>query len=311
MANWSTLIPVIISSILVLLSLKNLINYYVSRKTNNLIFVYIIFIIGLLVREEMYSVGVIIAITAIVDIIKFKKKFDKIFLKFSLLIIFTMLLHVFLRKFFVPDIVSFSFGDFKIGYLKYLLSTLSPGGFNVLDKSGRYLFFLTLFSYLIIAIKNYKNIFSSNSTLLIVFIIGFLLTLPSLIISRVWLFLPNLFFISVLFEALSRGIDFNFKSYLPLLIVFLLFFSSGVLRSSYFYKTFSKNSVYMIDYDLVHTRGFYGYETMPKIRRERFKSKYNHIEKKANSFRYLDLLIEKAKEDNSKLIIPLYPPLSF
>ena len=318
MANWITLIPVLFSTIILLLILNELINYYKYRNINTLKFIYPLFVLGLLIREDLYSISIVIVIAAIVDIIKFKNNFDKLYIKFSLIIILTTLLHLVLRKVFVADVVSampvetlFSLWRFK-AYIVYLLSTLNPGGFSVYEKPGIYLFILSLISYLLVTIRYYKSIFHLNSTLLIIIVIGFICSISAFIIPRIWNFLPNLFFISVLLEMLNRNIisKSNVKNYLPLFLVFTILFSSGILRSSYFYKTFSPNSAYIIDYDLAHLRGFYGEETMPEIRREKFKLKYNYIEKIPKSKRYFDLLLEKSEKENSKIEIPIYKPLN-
>ena len=321
MIIWSTMSHILLAGIFSLLTLRNIIIYFKKKNIKSLIYAFLYLLIGLLIREEVYAMALIIFVLGFVDLFKAKFSFKGDFIKFVFGVFLVTLAHYFFRKIIIPE--SSGFSEISIitffDYLVFLFSSSMPGGLSTKDNIGVFLLIVFILFYITIGANNLKYFIRNNR---LIFLLGcsMILSLPSLITSRVFsTFLPKLFIYVLVIEILIYQFrNYSFKKKFILGSLIMIFFTfSGIRRSLQLKESFSASSVYMSNYDLrfiIDERA-----TIPSNRRERILEKYSNIkipyqllkemeDERRSSF-FLEKLLKLSKEKDSKHIIPLYHPL--
>lgn len=296
--SWFTLSALIFCYILAFFSVSYFIKWI---NTNNIkyYFLSILFtFLSIFTREEMYILPIILFF--VYFYIK-KNLSSRILINLLFLIPFfsIVLIHIVLRKYFVPESAGFEFflwgvkfGGDNIGFgnlIKALKSSWSPMGYWKKDYSflliQTYSFFIWVFSIIIgifFLLKNENNKINFIKSFIFIFLL-IALCLPHVATERAFgIFLPTLIsitFVGFLVSELIRiGKLKNNIFNMPYLICFLIL-SSGIFggydRSNKHIKTMNIFSEHIIYYDATF---IYGYKNL-KIPEARLKQKIIHLKK--------------------------------
>ena len=322
MVIWATMSHIILGGIFSLLILRNIIFYFKNKSISRLIYAFLYLLLGLLIREEVYAICIIIFIIGFVKFYQDKFSFKGNFIRFVIAVFIMTSVHYFFRKIILPGSSGFSGISIKsfYDYFVFYASSSLPGGLTTKDSFGIFSLITSILFYIILGINNFKYVLKNNR---LIFLLGcsIILSLPSLVTSRVFsTFLPKLFICVLIIEILINHFRYySFRKKLILSSVLIIFFIfSGIRRSFQLKQSFSANSVYMCNYDLrfiIDERA-----TIPYARRSRVLEKYSNIkipykqlkemnEENKSTF-FLDKLFKLSKEKDSKYKIPLYHPLS-
>ncbi len=321
MIIWATLSHILLGGIFSLLTLRNIIIYFKNKNIKSLIYAFLYLLIGLLIREEVYAIAIIIFIIGFIDLFREKFSFKGDFIKFVLGVFIISSAHYFLRKIILPGSSGFSEISIKsfYDYIVFYISSSSPGGLSSKDPMGIFLLTTLILLYIVLGVNNLKYTLRNNR---LIFLLGcsIILSLPSLITSRVFsTFLPKLFIYALVIEILIYQLrNFSFKNKFIIGSFIVIFFTfSGTRRSLQLKESFSASSVYMGSYDLRFI--FDKRATIPLNRRSRILKKYSNIkiphqllkkmDDESRSTFFLDKLFKLSKKKDSKYIIPLYHPL--
>ncbi len=331
---FSTLIAWFTISLLLVVYIFSLLSIYFFMKSieeNKISFYLLSFFLAFLVifmREELYVLPGILLL-----IFFFKNKINlKNFLKcFSNIIPYLTLvvLHIFLRKNFVPEAEHFGISNFTIffgdnplgfgGLIKTIKSSFLPMGYLSSNYSDLYQVYfssawitLILTSSFLICLKlkfeskNLKKIY-------ILFILILCCSLPHITIARSFgIFLPTVFalcIISILINSvLSMSLNFRFFKYFAVL-VFVIGVSGGIYRSNLHIKSMNVFAKDIVFYD---TQFIYGYKDEGKIISiplKRYKDKKIHLQ--SLNINQFDKDPTKISSSSKKILKTKYHPLWF
>ena len=329
--SWFTISVLILSYILTILSIlfylksidyKKNIYYYLSL---------FLVLIGLLIREELYAIPLcLFLIFFYKNQVNMKNIFYSVIrtAPFFLLI----LIHIFLKKKFIPEAEHFQLVDHTIkfggsfldfaGYIKALKSSFLPMGYlsssysNLTQSLFSWIWLSTIILSILFIIKKIDFNLKNNKKNLIVFLLIFIFALPHLAIPRAFgIYLSSFFgliLISILFNNLflvykkSKSKD-KFLSIVLMSILLITGFSGGIYRSFQHIETVNEYSVHIITYDAVFIYAYENDNIVISIPKDRYLSKKKHLKNLGiNDFNHgekLNINHEKVKKTR---IHPLY-----
>lgn len=287
---WLTITALIICYIFAFISINLFLRHETNKKFIFYFFSIFFGIVSILIREELYVLPGIIFFLYLFKFSITLKNFIKILIKTSPLSIFVVL-HLILRKKFVPDADNFSIKDFSVyfgekqlglGYLiKVLKASFFPMGypnfseFDFLQYSFSIIWLCLIFFSIGYYFYKKKYSVKSNSSF-ILFLIAIICSLPHIAIPRAFgIFLPSVFVILIISRFISELNQLNVNSYINKvnfskklsIILVLIGVTGGIYRSYLHLKCMDKYSVHIVHYDsqyiYIHTES-----TIPLVRKQ-------------------------------------------
>jgi len=317
-----------------IISISSILFFLISIKNKNISYYFLSIIfaaIGILTREELYIIPLILFFIYFYKYEINAKNFFSCSIKifpFFLLI----LMHMYFRKEFIPEADHLQITGYTIKYgenflnfgglIKAFKSSFLPMGYlsskySSLEQSIFSWIWITaiLLSTLIVFIK--KNIISKLKKIFIFISLVFVCCLPHLTIARSFgIYLSSFFALALvakLIDALfSLGKNQNIKkNYFSIFLLILILMSGifgGIYRSAEHAKSMSQFSLSIIRFDALFIYGYKNDNTKVSIPLKRYLKKEKHLkELKIYDFRWGDNL----QIDSKKLIKTNYEPLSF
>ena len=316
------------------ISISSILFFLISIKNKNNLYYFLSIIfaaIGILTREALYVMPPILFLLYF-----YKYEINiKNFLSCSVKIIpfcILILLHMYLRKEFVPDADHLQITDYTIKYgenflnfgglIKAFKSSFLPMGYLSSKYSSleqlffSYVWIIMILISIIILFKK-KDILLKFKKIFVLILLVLICCLPHLTIARSFgIYLSSFFalaLISKLHDALFSLIkdQKNKKNYLLIFVITLLLVSGilgGIYRSNEHAKSMSQYSLSIIKLDALFIYGYKNDNTKVSIPKKRYLKKEKHLKDlQVNDYRWGDDL----SIDSEKLIRNDYEPLSF
>ena len=329
--SWFTISVLIFAYII---SISSILFFLISIKNKNNLFYYlsIIFMaVGVLTREELYVMPVILFFIYFYKYEINTKNFLFCSLKIFPFLIF-ILLHMYLRKEFIPEADHLQITGFTIkfgenflnfgGLIKAFKSSFLPMGYlssqySSLEQSiFSWVWIVVMLLSTIILLKK-KNIIFNLKKIFILILLVLICCLPHLTVARSFgIYLSSFFalaLIAKLIDALFSSINDqrNRKDYLSFFFISLLLISGifgGIYRSTEHAKSMSHYSLSIIRFDALFIYGYKNGNIKVAIPIKRYLQKKKHLkELKIYDFNWGDDL----NIESEKLVKTNYDPLTF
>ena len=329
--SWFTLSALMFCYLLAIISIYFFIKWLKDNK--NLYYLFSIFFcfLSIFTREEMYVLpGVLFLISIYKNKIFFKKLLNNLF--YYLPFFGIVILHITLRKLFVPEAANFSFyywgvtfGGENISFgnlIKAFKASWLPMGYwstkNILlIQTASFFIWISFIFLALLKLFEIKKSFKINiKKIVIITLILVLLCLPNITIERAFgIFMPTLLTITLIsylisnllninYKQISKNFFLNFKSFLAIAILL-----SGVIGGYDRAKKHIKSTNIFSEYIVLQDSIFiYGFENL-KIPEVRYEKKKKHLQNLGiyNKNDYLNLNVSK----NTKIKREIFNPLNF
>lgn len=330
--SWLTISVLILTYILTILSVlfylksidkKQNIYYYLS--------LFLVFV-GLLIREELYAIPLCLFLISFYEHEVNIKNIFRSILKVSPFVLL-VLIHMFIRKIFVPEAQHFQLIDNKIKYgenflhfaeyIKALKSSFLPMGYlsssysNLIQSMYGWTWLLSITVSIFYLIKKLEFKLKDNKKNLILFLLVIIFALPNLAIPRAFgIFLSSFFaltLISVIFNNLfliykRTKLKEKFICIILMSVILIAGSTGGIYRSFIHIKTMSQFSIHIIRYDAIFVFAYKNSNIHVSIPEERYLSKKKHLKKLGiDDFNFR----EKLNLNHEKVKITKIHPLFF
>lgn len=318
---WMTLAPLIFCYICFFLTLI-FFNEWLTSNNKKSYYLSIFFsALGIFTREELYYIPLVILLIFLLQ--GYKKFLNKLYFLFPFF--FIVLVHIVLRKYFVPEADNFNltnnglfFGNTQVSIsnlFKALKASFLPMGLISLKKIN-IIFWLGL-----IWIINFFLLFmfsKKEKNLIFLFIVVILTNLPSLAVPRSFgIFVPSTFalaFIIKIFLNLKFSQNSKFIKFFNVIIAITILIGvlSGILRTQKHFEAMNSKSFYIVKYNSDNIYGYKDRNILLSIPIKRVKNKVEELNKlNINEFNYKILDINNYKNLTNDVYLPDYRPGDF
>ena len=307
--------------------------FFLNNKNNLFYFLSIIFsTIAIFIREELYVLPIVLFLIYFYKYeINAKNFFNCLIKVFPFVLI--VLLHMALRKEFVPEadhlnftMLSIKYGENFLslgGLIKALKSSFLPMGYLSSSYSTRFqsvlawIWIILIFFFITILFFKTQNSEKKFKKIFILFFIIFTCCLPHLTVARSFgIYLSSLFGLALISNLISAIIPFiikkneklNFLYSFLIIAIVLSGIVGGIYRSIEHAKSMSQYSISVIKLDALFIYGYKNANINVTIPQERYLSKEQHLKKLGiYDYHWGDEINKKS----SKIIKNHYDLLSF